>query len=175
MKTLVLAAFALAFGATDVFAASELYFVQDMECRGTVEGGAHSGADYSQILMVFTSFKSTRRDGTLANSLEIKNDYAKLGEKMDPETANWGEIWQGAPLRKAGQKVFRKSLSGRDDDLELTVKYVQHRRGAQVEILEGFWSTEGDVGGRKGYNLRCTAHVVGEDEIKRIDDNTARR
>lgn len=174
MKILIISALALV-TSFPAFAA-EKYFVQNMVCKGEIDGNPREmHPSYTQILMVFTSFKSTRRDGSLADSLEVKNDYAGPGEKLDENSARFGEVWQMGPLYKSGQRVFRKSLSGRDDDLNLTVKYVQHRRGANVEILEGYWSTDGDVANRKGYKLRCTANVVSEDEIKRIDDNTARR
>ena len=175
MKTLVLSTLALAFG-TQAFAASEIYYVQSMKCEGLVQGDtSRISDDYTKILMKFTSFKSTRRDGSLADSLEIQNAYFGPNEKVEEtENTRWAEGWHGAPLRKSGQRVFRKSLSGRDDDLNLTVKYVQHRRGARIEILEGFYDNGDDVGGTKGYKLRCTANVVSEDEVKRIDDNTRR-
>ena len=176
MKSLVLSALAFVLAAP-AFAASEVYYVQPMNCVGLVQGDtSRISDDYTQILMKFTSFKSTRRDGSLADSLEIQNAYFGPNEKVEEnEKTWWAEGWHGAPLRKNGNRVFRKSLSGRDDDLNLTVKQVKNVRGERVEILEGFYDNGDDVGGTKGYKLRCEATVVSEDEIKRIDDATRRR
>jgi|GEM_PF-6790007 len=173
MKTLIVSLFALTLNATNVFAA-DLYLVEPMVCRGEIIGNPREmHPSYAQLLMVVTSFKSTRRDGSLADSLEIRNDYAARGEKMDPETANFGEVWQRSPMYVKGDSVFHPSVSGRDDQLKLKIRSkVINRNGTETHTLTGYLSTEGDVAGRKGYQLECKAVVV--ENVKRVDDNTRR-
>lgn len=145
--------------------ATDHYLVEPMLCQGKIFGdNSRVHPDYSQVLMKFTSFKSTRKDGTLVDSLQVENAYFGPDEIISPEAAEFVEAWYMGPLKKAGNRVFRADLSGRDDDLEL--KVISAKDG--TETLEGTYSDPGSVAGSYGYKLTCEATIT--DKPSRVDN-----
>ena len=142
-------------------AKAELYTVDPMICKGKLIGDTTQvHTSYTKLLQKFESFQSTRRDGTLANSLEVSNSYASPGERLDVSTASWGEVWQMGPLSLKGKNVVRKDLSGRGDDLALTITGTKTVNGKRVDTLKGTWMNPNSVAGSYGYQLECQATVV---------------
>lgn len=151
-----------------------LYLVEPMICIGLIDKQPSSmNNDYRQILMKLVSFKSKRTNGTFANSLEVNNDYAPKTVKMDPESDNYSEQWYMGPLSIQGDKVIRKNLSGRNDDLNLKITSRTVKNGKVTHELSGTYGLEGTVVGSYKYNMKCTATVV--TEPSRRDDNTSRK
>ena len=134
-----------------------LYIVDPMICRGQLlpSSGAHES--YTVLLQKFESFRSTRRNGTLAPSLEVSNTYGNPGEVINERTAVGQEVWQLAPLRVTGNKVTHPSFVG---ELDLTITQTVTRNGKRTDTLRGTWLQSGSVVSGHGYNLTCTAKVV---------------
>ena len=148
--------------------APDAYLVEPMLCQGRIFGDTSKvHPDYSQVLMKFTSFKSTRKDGSLADSLQIENAYFGPDETVQPESAQFVETWYTGPLKKKGGQVTRASLSGRSDRLELKVLATT----GHTEKLEGEYVIPHGVTGPYGYRLDCTATVV--ENPSRVDNFTA--
>jgi hypothetical protein len=155
--------------ATVPVSAAENYLVEPMLCEGRIYGDtSRISPDYFQVLMKFTSFKSTRKEGGLADSLQVENAYFGPGETIIPEQADFMETWYMGPLKKSGARVYRSSLTGRGDDLELKVISTS----GSAEILEGNFENPHTVAGAHGYKLKCKSKVV--ETPSRIDDNTSR-
>jgi len=148
------------------------YFVEPMTCIGGLQDPeAYRGADsYRAIKMIFTSFKSTRIDGSLADSLEVRNFYGKTIKEVE-SSERYGEEFHMGPLRKDQSQVYRQELSGRDDDVVLEIKKTVREDGVRTDTLEGTYTLEGTTIGDYGYDLKCTAHVV--KTPSRVDDFTA--
>ena len=150
---------------------SSVYLVEPMLCGGKIDKRPSSmDPSYSQILMKFVSFKSKRTDGQWVDSLVVRNDYFGPSEKINYDTDNYGEEWFMGPLSISADKVTRKSLSGRNDNLALTITGTTVKNGKKVQTLEGTYSPNGTVVGSYVYNLKCTATVVSEPS--RRDDRT---
>lgn len=146
------------------------YLVEPMLCGGRIEkrpGEIHP--DYSKILMKFVSFKSKRTDGQWVDSLSVSNDYFGPNEPIDYDTEHFGEEWFMGPLSISGKQVSRKSLSGRNDDLNLKIKNSIRQNGKRIDTLEGTYAP--NKSGSYVYKLNCKATVV--TEPSRRDDNTA--
>ncbi|MCX6124791.1 MAG: hypothetical protein NTV34_08585 [Proteobacteria bacterium] len=150
---------------------SSVYLVEPMLCGGKIDNRPSSmDPSYSQILMKFVSFKSKRAGGQWVDSLVVSNDYFGPSEKINYDSDKHGEEWFMGPLSISADKVTRKSLSGRNDELVLTVTGTYVKSGKRVQILEGTYSPNGTVVGSYVYNLKCTATVVSEPS--RRDDRT---
>jgi hypothetical protein len=149
--------------------ASDAYLVEPMLCQGRIFGDtSRVHPDYSQVLMRFISFKSTRKDGSLADSLQIENAYFGPEETVLLDSADFVETWYTGPLRKKGDQVNRSALSGHGDGLELKVSATN----GNTEKLEGDYLIPHGVTGSYGYHLSCTATVV--ENPSRVDNFTAR-
>lgn len=150
----------------------DLYLVESMTCTGKINKKPdYMHTDYVSIAMKFTSFQSKRKDGSVADSLEIRYKYT--GQKLaKPDFENLKGVWFASPLRKIGDEVYRDDMTGHDEDLELKVTSTDSRDGKTIENLVGTWN-RGD--GRPGgylYNLECQANVV--QKVSRIDDRASR-
>lgn len=129
--------------------------VEPMTCKAvqTSEDG------YGNFTMTFLSFKSTKRDGSLVDSLEIQRPSHSDGYY--------------SPLYISDQGVITKNLGGFDEKLRLTaVDYDPDNEDYPYTLkLKGKLTAKGTVVGDTSYRLTCTATVV--DTVKRIDDATA--
>ncbi len=142
----------------------DLYLVEPMLCSGKVASKpASMQEDYVNITMQFTSFLAKRKDGSFANSLEVKNGYGSNSSVGD-------EVWYMSPLRKINQTVHHDALSGRNDELDLTIEKTETKGGQTVQTLRGTWAPDGTVVGNYTYNLNCTATLV--KKPSRVDDLT---
>jgi len=132
-----------------------MILVEPMTCKAkqTSEDG------YGDFTMTFTSFKSTRKDGTLANSLEIERPSHSNGYT--------------SPLYISKDGVITKELGAYNEKVTLTAKnYDKDRTDYPYTLkLKGELTAEGTVVGDTSYNLTCTANVV--KKVSRIDDYTA--
>lgn len=142
------------FVSVNAMAASQDFYVDPMYCVGQITGNTQSiHPSYFQIFMKLESVYSKRSDGSLAPTLIVSNDYGYKGQLFNPKTAKWGEVWYMGSLQQQGYSVFRKNLSGRNDDLSL--KAVS---GVSSKLkLEGTYRL-----GSYGYNLQCSALVVAQ-------------
>lgn len=137
------------------------YITDPMYCAGKIIGNSrHVHSDYSQILVKYSTFFSVRRDRSKALSLEVSNAYFGPTEKIDVTKASYGEVWYMAPLAIDGNLVFRTSLSGREDDLNLKVVGSRSTRNGRVDQLVGTWMLPNTPAGSYGYALKCEARVV---------------
>jgi hypothetical protein len=149
------------------------YFVEPMNCKGKIVGNTgqvHSS--YFQIGMQLKSFLSRRADGKLASSLEVKNSYFGPHERVVFDPEHYSEQWFMGPLAREGKHVVRKNLSGRGDDLKLTVVETRVNGGLKRERLVGTYMNPNSVAGSYGYELQCVATVVAEPST--VVDNTRR-
>lgn len=147
------------------------YHVQSMICVGTITSQTNNRVDpsYSRIGIKLTSFKSTRKHGTLADSLEWINTYANPGEKLDLNFKNYSERWYLSPLyiNDYGE-VYKLDVSGRGENLRLKIFESKSARGTNVlrkDILIGSLSNPNSVAGSYGYALNCEAIVVSQPQL----------
>jgi hypothetical protein len=150
--------------------ADSFYLVEPMICKGKRFGAQQASDDYAQLVIRFTSFRSTRRDGTLANSLQVETFYFAPDEDTTIDADSAGERWHLSPLRRDGSRVYHPSLSGRDDRLELRILESSRRQGAVTHTLVGQYIVSGSVVGDYAYKLSCVARVV--KTPSRVDDYT---
>jgi len=145
-----------------------LYTVDPMICRGKLLPNTRVHESYTELLQRFVSFSSTRRNGTLAPSLEVSNVYGNPGQVISA-TADGQEVWQLKPLRLNGNKVTHPDFVG---ELQLTIVSSKTVGGKRTDTLRGNWIQSGSVVGGHGYELNCTANVV--KTPSRVDDMTCR-
>jgi hypothetical protein len=156
-KTIVLAALACIASspALSSAASKKIYLVEPMTCKGkrTSERG------YDNIELTFTSFKSTRRDGSKANSLEVSTSYSS-------------NLYTG-PLYLADGRFIKKELGAYDEHMDLkVVRSSDITDKGRKDILRGTLTAKGTVVGDTSYDLVCVAQVV--NKVSRVDDFTAR-
>ena len=143
--------------ASSTFAAprSEIYLVDTMECDGTRTTDNGLGDRLNKISMYFTSMKSTRQDGSLADALVI-------------EVTGWSELYT-SPLYVRNNRI-RKSTGAYDGMIDLQIVSTETKNEVRTDTLTGTFSEEGTVVGDTNFDLKCTANVV--QEVSRIDDMT---
>ena len=147
------------FAVTSAEAAQKIY-VDKLECTGPVVNKPSSmHPSYSTIFIEVQSFRSMRRDGTLADSTDWAFGY---GKKEDVG----GERWYNGNLMRSGNKVFRT-----DEGLALTIDESYQDKQYGFIRLTGTYGRQGTVVGDYYYKLKCTARVV--KKPSRIDDYTA--
>lgn len=152
--------------ATSAAFASELYIVEPMNCRGEIYGNTDQvHPSYTQLALTLNSARSVRRDQTFADSLEVSEDYAGLGEEVVFNHKAGSGGWYMGPLIVEGKNVTRKNLSNRGDDLNLKIVSSRRKNGQRFDKLVGTWFQEGSVAGAHGYKLTCIAQVVREAEL----------
>jgi hypothetical protein len=152
-----------------------LYLVEPMICGGVIrKKPADMHGDYGKIMMQFLSFKSRKRDGSWVDSLEVSNDYIAQFEEWPDSMGQAGERWLMGPLRMTQNTVYRNSLSGRDDDLELEIIDARTNKNGEVEhTLKGTYRHDNSVVGPYVYDLDCVAVVVNNPK-RRVDLTVSR-
>lgn len=137
------------------------YIVEPMICKGKIFGNtAQVHPSYAQIMMKFNNFYSTRKDGSLALSLNVQNDYAPEGYRMDEDNASWVESWFMGPITRDGNEINDKVLVSFQT---LKLKITQSREledGRKLQILDGLLLIKYGSVGNYGYRLKCKAIVV---------------
>lgn len=140
--------------------AGSLYLVEPMKCIGTKVGGGNVHPSFAQVAMTLTSFRSMRRDGSLANSLQVSNVYFNPAEKVVFGQPGQEE-WFLSPLKLTDSEVSHLSLGSPNESLRLhIVSRGSEYLGRRTDKLEGTWGRPGSVAGDYSYSLKCQAIVV---------------
>ncbi|MFN8789824.1 MAG: hypothetical protein ACK5Y2_00030 [Bdellovibrionales bacterium] len=143
------------------FAQAKMYLVEPMKCTGRLVSNnpsMHPSWKNKIYEWEFTSFKSTRRGGTLADSLEIKSSTTSYGYT--------------SPLFIERDGSIKKQIGAYRETLRLQV--VSSRadgHGNRIDHLVGTVEAIDTVVGDTAYNVNCTARVV--KKVTRIDNHTA--
>lgn len=154
-------------------AAPELYFVEPMVCTGAVNqrppGWARS---YDQAGVNITSFKSMRKDCTLADSSSTSASYFEKGETVTvsskPEVADWFD----RPLLKDGDTVSLPNGAWPGEvELKIINSGIVAVGGKRTDILKGRQMILKKDGQEYYYDFTCTANVV--ENPSTIVNNTA--
>ncbi len=155
-------------------AAPELYFVEPMVCTGAVNlrppGWARS---YDQAGVNITSFKSMRKDCTLADSSSTSANYFEKGETVTvsskPEVADWFD----RPLLKDGDTVSLPNGAWPGEmELKIINSGIVAVDGKRTDILKGRQLIMKKDGQEYYYDFTCTATVV--ETPSTIVNNTAK-
>ncbi len=151
-------------------AAPELYFVEPMICKGTVNlrppGWASS---YDQAGVKITSFRSVRKDCSTANSSATYTTYfeAKTAVVVDKSLEISG--WYSSALVKNGDKVTTPNGAWpRPMQLQITSSKISG--GVRTDTLEGREAIFNKDGKEYYYDHVCEAIVV--DEASTVLNNT---
>ena len=161
MKFFTTVCLVLCLNVTAFAAESRLYFVEPMQCTGEIYGEtARVPKGFYKIHIQLVSFKSTRLDGSLANSLEVAMNFYHMEEAIDLNASEFDDILYMGPLVKSDDKVKRKSLSGRNDHLDLKISERSRVEGKRVDHLTGTYFIPESAEGAYGYKLECEARVV---------------
>ena len=153
--------------------ASSLYIVEPMNCTGQIYGDTSQvDPSYTQLALTINSARSMRKDGTLANSIEVNEEYFGPKEAVTFKHVAGTGGWYMGPLTIELDQVTRKNVSGRGDDLNLKVVGTYHKHGRSYDKLEGTWFQPDSVAGAYGYKLTCAAVVV--EEASLVIDQTAK-
>jgi hypothetical protein len=165
MKTLSLIALSLVL-VSSAHAEAAKYIVESLVCVGKINqqpAGMHD--DYVQMVLKVTSFRSMRKDGSLADSTETGIEYFNKNAKVNRYVTSFGEVFYSAPLYRFGNKV--KNVDG---DLNLTITEGAEKTLGSMKLV-GTYGRKESVVGSYFYNLDCSANVV--KKSTRIDDLTA--
>ncbi len=137
------------------------YIVEPMICKGKIYGNTEQvHSSYAQILIKLNTFYSKRKDGSLALSLNVQNDYAYENTRMDAKTASWGESWFMGPMTRNGNKINPKELTPFH---KLSLKVIESKvldDGRLFQVLNGILEIKNSPAGSYGYRLKCKAIVV---------------
>lgn len=147
------------FGAS-AYAAGELYIVEPMICQGVLnQRPPQWDPSYDKASVKVTSFKSMRRDCTLADSSATNSEYFRADETItvDPKPEIAG--WYGAPLKKYGNKVVL-SNGAWPGEAELTIVSSKTTFAGSTDILEGRQMILQKDGQDYYYDFKCEALVV---------------
>lgn len=154
-------------GSVSAEAAVQKYIVQDLNCVGKInQKPAYMQDDYVKMVLKVTSFRSMRKDGTLADSAEFGIAYFHKNAKVDRYTDRSHEGWFGSSLLRDGTTVFNS-----DRDLNLVIVEGAEKTLGRMKLKGTYGRTNTPVGSYF-YNLDCYADVV--KKTSRIDDYTNR-
>jgi len=187
MKTAHLAALAgtLMFSmGTDVLAgdrrcAAGVYCADEMVCVRTVSYPQPTSMhpDYYNSVVSVKTLKSTRRDGSLVDALQISDD--PVGPKTPSVKAAWSMASfnsgnYGAPMRVKGNQVILPwgPTSNFSQGVRFTIVASRLQNGHRLDVLRGQEHVKGDLVGSYSSTYVCEAKVV--TQLSRIDDFTSR-
>lgn len=141
-------------------AAGDLYIVEPMVCKAVINQRPPGWADsYDKAGVKVTSFKSMRRDCTLADSSATNPEYFRADETITidpkPEIAGWFD----APLKKYGNKVVLANGAW-PGEVELMIVSSTPTFAGSTDILEGRQMILQKDGQDYYYDFKCEALVV---------------
>ncbi len=168
--------FSFASQATDTSCADGVYCVEEMVCVVSMKSPPQSmHPDFHHRVIEIKTFKSTRRDGSLVDSLQMGDFPAgptkpSLQQAWDQADFLYGNY--GRPMTIHGLTVTLSwgPTSNFSEGVNLEIVGIKKGQGYRVHRLRGTEVITGDVVGSFRQNYECEAHVV--DELSRVDDYT---